>query len=169
VSCLAIVETPKGSRGKFTFDEQLKAFRLSKVLAVGSVFPFDFGFLPGTRGPDGDPVDVLVLLDAPTPMGCIVEVRLLGVIKAEQKDARRWIRNDRIVAAAIKSPAHRALHALADVPREMIEEIEHFFESYNAFEKRPFRLLGRGNPTAAARLLREGRRQEQAARKGEEQ
>jgi inorganic pyrophosphatase len=149
----AMIETPKGSRSKFKFDEQLKAFRLSNVLAAGSVFPFDFGYLPGTCGEDGDPLDLLVLLDSPTPMGCLVEVRLLGIIKAEQSDEGRRVRNDRIIAAAVKSPSHAHLRALTDVSRAVLDEIEHFFRSYNAYEERPFKILGRAGPAAAARLV----------------
>lgn len=153
----AMIETPKGSRSKFKFDEELKAFRLSNVLAAGSVFPFDFGYLPGTRGEDGDPLDVLVLLDSPTPMGCLVEVRLLGVITAQQVDEGHRVRNDRIIAAAVKSPSHRRFRALKDLGRSVLEEIEHFFESYNVFEERPFKILGRGGPAAAQRLVQAGR------------
>ncbi|MCU1381420.1 MAG: Inorganic pyrophosphatase [Acidobacteria bacterium] len=149
----AMIETPKGSRSTFKFDEELNAFRLSNVLAAGSVFPFDFGYLPGTRGEDGDPLDVLVLLDSPTPMGCLVEVRLLGVIKAQQTDEGRRVRNDRLIAAAVKSPSHGHLRALSDVAGSVLEEIEHFFSAYNAYEERPFKILGRGGPAAAARLL----------------
>src|SRR5688500_10091266 len=71
-----IIETPKGSRNKYKYDEQRGLFKLRKMLPLGSIFPFDFGFLPSTRGADGDPLDVLVLMDAPTFPGCVVLVRL---------------------------------------------------------------------------------------------
>src|SRR5690349_6348428 len=78
-----IIETPRGARNKFKFDESLQVFRLSSVLPAGAVFPYDFGYVPGTHGDDGDPLDVLVLMDAPAFCGCLVPSRLIGVIEAE--------------------------------------------------------------------------------------
>ncbi len=88
-----IIETPKGSRNKFKFDEKLGIFTLKHVLPLGAVFPFDFGFIPSTRGEDSDPLDVLVLMDEPAFAGCLVPARLLGVIEAEQTgyDRMLWI------------------------------------------------------------------------------
>jgi inorganic pyrophosphatase len=73
-----IVETPRGSRNKFTYERDLGVFRLGKQLPAGAVFPYDFGFIPSTRAGDGDPLDALVLLDTPTFPGCLVRSRLLG-------------------------------------------------------------------------------------------
>src|ERR1700733_8357960 len=86
-----IIETPKGSRNKYDYSVEFKCFQLGKVLPEGMVFPFDFGFLPSTLGEDGDPVDVLLLMDQPTFCGCVVPSRLIGVIEAQQteKDGAR--------------------------------------------------------------------------------
>ena len=81
-----VVETPRGNRNKFDFDEEHKLFKLAKVLREGMVFPFEFGFIPSTRGEDGDPVDILVLMDAPTTTGCLLTARQVGVIEASQTD-----------------------------------------------------------------------------------
>src|SRR5215212_8024826 len=81
-----VVETPQGSRNKYNFDERLGVFRLGGVLPAGAVFPFDFGFVPSTVGGDGDPLDVLVLMDEPAFPGCLVEARLLGVVEAVQTE-----------------------------------------------------------------------------------
>jgi len=94
-----IVDTPKGSRNKFKYDEKLGLFRLGKVLPLGSCFPYDFGFIPSTKAEDGDPVDVLVLMDEPAFSGCLVTVRLLGVIEAEQTEEGKTVRNDRLIGA----------------------------------------------------------------------
>src|SRR5436190_23463747 len=80
----AIVDTPKGSRNKFKWDEKLELYKLAGVLPSGAVFPYDFGWVPGTKGEDGDPLDVLLLMDEPAFVGCLVEARLVGVIEAEQ-------------------------------------------------------------------------------------
>jgi inorganic pyrophosphatase len=79
-----VVETPKGRRNKFKFDERLELFTLTKVLPSGAVFPFDFGYVPATKGEDGDPLDVLLLMDEPVFVGCLVAARLVGVIEVEQ-------------------------------------------------------------------------------------
>src|SRR5436190_6640997 len=79
-----MVETPKGCRNKFKFDEKSGRFRLGSVLPAGSTFPYDFGFVPGTKAADGDPLDVLLLMDEPAFPGCLITARILGVIEAEQ-------------------------------------------------------------------------------------
>src|SRR5687767_2473398 len=79
-----IVETPKGSRNKFKFDEESGCFILGSVLPAGYTFPFDFGYVPGTLAEDGDPVDVLLLMDQPAFPGCLVRARLIGVLEAKQ-------------------------------------------------------------------------------------
>jgi hypothetical protein len=83
-----IVETPRGSRNKYKYERRLKRFRLKSVLPSGTEFPYDFGFVPKTRAADGDPLDVLVLMDEGTFPGCVVEVRLIGVFEARQTEAR---------------------------------------------------------------------------------
>src|SRR5215208_6835365 len=81
-----VIETPKGNRNKFKYDEQRGLFKLGGVLPRGAVFPFDFGFIPSTLGGDGDPLDVLILMDEPAFTGCLVPSNLLGVIEAEQTE-----------------------------------------------------------------------------------
>ena len=93
-----VVDTPKHSRTKFKYDEQYGQWRLSKVLPQGAYFPFDFGFVPSTEADDGDPIDVLLIADEPTFVGCIVPCRLIGVLEAEQTEKGKTIRNDRLVA-----------------------------------------------------------------------
>ncbi len=93
-----IIDTPKGSRNKYEFDEKLGLFKLSGVLAAGHVFPYDFGFIPNTEGGDGDPLDVLVLMDEPAFAGCLIEARLIGVIEAKQTERDVTVeRNDRLI------------------------------------------------------------------------
>src|SRR5438105_4689006 len=82
----AVVETPRGSRNKYTYKPEDDSFVLSKVLPSGTAFPMDFGFIPRSMGEDGDPLDVLVVSDFPCYPGAVVECRLLGVIEAEQKE-----------------------------------------------------------------------------------
>jgi inorganic pyrophosphatase len=151
----AVIETPKGSRNKFTYDEKLALFKLSGVLPAGAVFPFDFGFLPSTLGQDGDPLDVLVLMDEPAFAGCLVSARLLGVIEAEQTEDGETTRNDRLIAVAAVSRQHRDVRDLSDLGDNLVNEIEHFFVSYNAVKGKEFKPLGRFGPDRAERLIRE--------------
>ena len=92
-----VIETPKGSRNKYAFDADQKIFSLRKVLPAGMAFPYDFGFLPRTIAGDGDPIDVLVLMDEPAFPGCLLRARLIGVIEGEQLDKAGKIRNDRLI------------------------------------------------------------------------
>src|SRR3989440_1956062 len=101
-----VVETPRGSRNKFKFEEDSGLFVLGGALGVGLSFPFDFGFVPSTEGEDGDPLDVLVLMDEPAFCGCLVRCRLIGVIEAEQTEKGKTERNDRLIAVASKSRNH---------------------------------------------------------------
>ena len=80
----AVIETPKNSGIKYTFDPETGLFKLSKILPEGLVFPLHFGFIPSTKGEDGDPLDVLILMDEPSYPGCLLECRLVGTIEAEQ-------------------------------------------------------------------------------------
>src|SRR5205085_9244231 len=79
-----VIDTPKGCRSKFAYDMKRKAYLLKSVLPQGTVFPFDFGSIPGTKAQDGDPLDALVLMDEPAFCGCLIESRLIGVIKADK-------------------------------------------------------------------------------------
>src|SRR5690348_1777047 len=93
-----VIETPKGCRNKYAWDPEMRIFKLKKTLPVGDRFPFDFGFIPSTEGDDGDPLDVLLLLDEPAFAGCLVKARLVGIIEAKQTEEGKSIRNDRMVA-----------------------------------------------------------------------
>jgi inorganic pyrophosphatase len=152
-----IIETPKGSANKFSWDEKLRGFVLGKPLPAGSVFPYDFGFVPSTREADGDPVDVVVLLEAPTFPGCLVRVRLIGVIDAEQSNKRReMVRNPRLIGVSTKSVRYAAVKSMSDLPTELADGIEDFFISYNQAAGKTFRVVGRHGKRKAVEMVREG-------------
>jgi inorganic pyrophosphatase len=152
-----IIETPKGSRNKFNYDEKHGLFKLGGVLPAGAVFPFDFGFIPSTLGGDGDPIDVLLLMDEPAFPGCLVPSRLVAVIEAEQTERDgETTRNDRLIAVAADSHTHRSVRTLADISPVLLDEIEHFFISYNQIKGKTFKPLGRFGPIKAARLIEAG-------------
>jgi inorganic pyrophosphatase len=155
----AVVDTPKGSRNKYKYDEQVGLYRLSKVLPLGSAFPYDFGFIPSTRAADGDPLDVLVLGEDALFPGCLVTIRLVGVIQAEQTEHGKTFRNDRLIGAIETSVNRPAIQTLEDLRPERLDEIEHFFMAYNHLEGRHFTPLGRHGPAMAEQLLADGIRQ----------
>jgi inorganic pyrophosphatase len=154
-----IIETPKGSRNKFDYDEERGLFVLGGVLPAGAVFPFDFGFLPSTTGGDGDPLDVLVLMDEPAFTGCLVPSRLLGVIEAEQTERDgKTTRNDRLIAVSAESHNLARVRSLGTLSESLLDEIEHFFVSYNQIKGKKFKPLGCFGPKSAARVIEEGGR-----------
>ncbi len=153
-----VIETPKGSRNKYKYEPSLGVFTLHKLLPRGMVFPFDFGFVPATQGEDGDPLDVLVLMDEPAFPGCVVPCRLVGVIEAEQTEDGKTERNDRLIAVAEASREHTDVRTLKDLSEYLLAEIEHFFGSYNDMAGKRFKVLGRHGPNRATKLVREGAR-----------
>lgn len=153
-----IIETPKGSRNKYTYDEKLGLFRLSGVMPAGAVFPFDFGYVPSTLGGDGDPLDVLLLMDEPAFVGCLLTARLIGVIEANQTEEGETTRNDRLIAVAANSRTHKQVRSIGDLNEVLVDEIEHFFVSYNEIKGKLFEPLGRFDPGRARALVEEGER-----------
>ena len=149
-----VIETPKGSQNKLKWDEAAGRFRLSHVLPAGMAFPFDFGYVPGTKAEDGDPIDVLVLTDAPLPVGCLVETRLIGVLEVDQREQDgQAVRNDRVIAVAEESTTHRELNDLGDISAALLGEIEAFFDQYNRLEGKAFRVLHRRGGGAAKEII----------------
>lgn len=154
----AIIETPKLSANKYDYDPDLACFKLAKTLPEGMSFPFDFGFIPSTLGDDGDPLDVLVLMDFPGVPGCLVKVRLLGAIKAKQKDrGEDWTRNDRLIAVAERSRMLSDIEVLNDLRPHLCDEITAFFVEYNKLDGKQFRPLGTCDAKQARALIETGR------------
>ncbi len=154
----AIVDTPKGSRNKFKFDDERGLFKLAGVLPAGAYFPFDFGFIPSTLGDDGDSLDILLLMDEPAFVGCLIEARLLGGIAANQTEHGKTERNDRLIAVADKSGTQKHLSSIDQLPETLLHEIEHFFVSYNQGKGRLFEPTGRFGPGEARQRIDEGRK-----------
>jgi len=153
-----IIETPAGSRNKFAFDPEQEIFALKKVLPAGMVFPYDFGFLPRTLAPDGDPIDVLLLMDEPAFPGCAVKSRLIGVIEGEQLDGKKKIRNDRLVAVAEANHMYANIRRLEDLPLKWLKEVQDFFVNYHKQEGKKYRLLGCKGADAALTLIKKAQR-----------
>lgn len=120
-------------------------------------FPYDFGFFPATVGEDGDPLDVLLLMDETAFCGCVVPSRLIGVIEAEQSEkGESTKRNDRIVAIPIKGRTYSDCKSLKELNEHRLHEIQQFFVSYNHVREKQFKVLRLGGPERAEELVRAG-------------
>ena len=154
--CRAIIETPKGCRNKFDYDRESGLFRLGGLLPEGMMFPFDFGFIPSTLGDDGDPLDIMVIMDAPAHVGCLIEVRIIGIINAEQTQDGTTQRNDRLLGVSVNSYAHENLTSIQDVSKTLLSQVEEFFVSYNKQRGKKFKVTGTGGPKKAIEFLKAG-------------
>lgn len=151
-----VVETPKGSRNKYAFDPDNRVFELKKVLPAGMTFPYVFGFLPSTKGGDGDPLDVLVLMDEPAFPGCVVKCRPIGVIEGKQGKGKKWERNDRIVAVEDQNHEWADVSHLRDLAGDFCRELEEFFVNYHKLSGKQYRILATKGPDAARKLVKNG-------------
>ena len=148
-----VVETPKGAKNKYKYEPKLGTFKLSRVLPDGMGFPYDFGFIPSTQGEDGDPIDVLLLMDEPAFAGCMIESRLIGVIEGQQEKNGRKERNDRLLAVAVESHRHSNLKDIAELNPTLIRELGEFFVNYHRLQGARFKVLGVKGRKEARRLL----------------
>lgn len=149
-----IIETPRGKGQKYDYDPQTGYFMLKKIMPAGMVFPFDFGFFPGTIGGDGDPVDVIVISEIETFPGCMMECRVIGAITAEQQERDgKTMRNDRFIAVPEVSQLYNGIESLEQFPKEIMNQLEHFFENYNIQAGKQFNALARVNAKKAQKML----------------
>jgi inorganic pyrophosphatase len=149
-----VIETPKGSRVKYSYVDETGIFELKKALPEGMMFPFNFGFVPSTRAEDGDPVDILILNGEPLLPGCLVKARAIAVIEGEQteKDGKKT-RNDRLIGMAIAKQTPTFMGKL-DADKNTLGEIEYFFISHNKLTGKKFKVVGTGGERKALAMVR---------------
>ena len=153
-----VIETPMGSRNKFAFNAEEKIFELKKVLPTGMAFPYVFGFIPSTLAEDGDPVDVLVLMDEPAFTGCVLKCRVIGIIEGEQGDKKEKVRNDRVVAIEKHNHSFADIKHIDNLGKRFIEELEDFFVNYHELSEEKYRVIGVKGPPQARKRIEDGRR-----------
>lgn len=149
-----VIETPKGSRNKFALNVSDHIFELKRVLPAGMTFPYDFGFVPSTKAGDGDPVDVLVLMDEPAFPGVVLTCRIVGVIEGEQIDGKARIRNDRVVAIEHGTHSWADIKTVFDLGKKFSKELEEFFVNYHNLSGKKYRILGLKGPEEARKLVK---------------
>ena len=159
---VAIVETPRGCRNKYKFDEQTGRIKLSKIMPQGMMFPYDFGFIPDTKSQDGDPLDILILSDESTFPGCQLDCRLIGVIKANQREEGEENRNDRLLAVAAASVLYASVKELSDLEPALLKQIEEFFINYQKVRDIEFKIIAREGSQSAHKILAEASRRRAA-------
>jgi inorganic pyrophosphatase len=121
-----VVEIPKGSRNKYEYDPKLGAIKLDRFISASVVYPTDYGYVPDTLAPDGDPLDVLVCVSEPTFPGCVVVAKAVGLFKmADEKGP-----DDHVVCVPCDDPGWNTLEDVDDLPRQLRAEITHFFSVY---------------------------------------
>ena len=150
-----IIETPQGRRMKFKYDLEAGVFKFDKNMPVGFAFPFDFGFIPSTLGEDGDPLDIMILADQPTFVGCLILTRLLGVLEAKQSDQETTVRNDRLIGIPLTAKKHEPAALVTRLEGKIAADIQEFFVLYNQAQGRTFEPLGIHGPDRATALIRQ--------------
>src|SRR3954453_17178870 len=151
--CHAIIETPKGRRNKFKYEHDSGLFSLSNLLPEGFSFPFDFGFIPSTIAEDGDTLDVIVLMDEPAHVGCLLQVRLIGVVKVVQTEDGKKTQNDRLVAVSKPSYAYEGIESVSELRSSLMEQLTEFIGLYNKNSEKHDEVTGTAGPEEALRLL----------------
>jgi inorganic pyrophosphatase len=152
-----VVESPRGSTVKLKHDPEFDVFAISRPLPLGLAYPYDWGFVPSTLAPDGDPIDAAVYWDTATYPGVVIACRALAVIQIDQavpdgSGNRR--RNDRILAVPIEARRQMDLKSADDLPERVRHELELFFVTAAALEGKDPKVLGWGGAEAAVALLR---------------
>ena len=145
-----VIETPKGSGVKLAYEPQLGTFSIARPLALGVVYPYDWGFVPSTLADDGDPLDAMVLYDGSTFPGFLLRCRPLGVVRVAEKKKR----NDRVILVPVDYPRCDHLKDVVDLPKRTRQELEEFFEIAVTFTGKSLKKLGWGGAAEAAKVIR---------------
>src|ERR1700745_4101841 len=156
-----VIETPKGSRNKFAFNSADHTFELKKVLPAGMAFPYDFGFVPSTKADDGDPIDVLVLMDEPAFPGCMLKGPRSGVLEGGQdskENKKDKERNDRIIAVEQDAHSWADIKTVGDLGEEFCRELEESFVNYHKLSREEYKVLALKGPDRARKLVKTGMR-----------
>lgn len=154
LTCRAIIETPKGRRTKLDYDRKTGLFKIKTLLPDGMSLPLDFGFIPSTRCDDGDPMDIMVLIDEPCAIGTLLDVRLIGVIEASEVEDGRTERNDRILGVATVSHLYARVRRVDDLEPTFVDNLNQFWVQKDSLEGKRFTVIGVRDPQEAVKLIR---------------
>ena len=147
----AVIEIPRGQTNKYEYDKQLNVFRLDRNLYSPEHYPGDYGFIPSTLSDDGDPLDVLVLVDAPSFTGCLMTVRPIGMLKMIDQGSE----DEKILAVGTNNPIYNDVNDYQKLYPHLLLEIEHFFSVYKELEAKTTRITGWQDAKHARAVVRE--------------
>jgi len=147
----AVIEIPRGTTNKYEYDKQLHVFRLDRNLHSPVHYPGDYGFIPSTLSLDGDPLDVLVLVDAPSFPGCLMVVRPIGVLRMVDQGKE----DEKILAVGTNNPIFRDVHDYQELYPHLLLEIQHFFTVYKELEAKTTKILGWEDSKRAREIVTE--------------
>jgi len=150
---IAFIEIPAGSRNKYEYDEEAGGIVLDRRLFTSMSYPADYGFIEGTVGEDGDPLDALVLVSDPTFPGCRIRVRGVGVFHMTDEKGP----DEKVICVPLGDPFWSRVADVHDVPPEFRAEIEHFFQVYKDLEEKKTETRGFGNRAEAQQIIAEAR------------
>ena len=148
------VEIPTGSRNKYERDHETGEIILDRMLFTSMHYPADYGFIEGTLGEDGDPLDALVFVNEPTFSGCRIRARPVGLFRMWDEKGQ----DQKILAVPLRDPAWSYVQDLGDLRPNLRNEIEHFFAVYKDLEGKPTGTEGFGDREEALRVIEEARR-----------
>lgn len=146
-----VVEIPKGGRNKVEYDAEKDVFRLDRVLHTPMHYPGDYGFVPGTVSADGDPLDVLVMVEDPTFTGCVLTARPVGILELVDEEER----DEKALAVPAGEPRFRHVEGLEDLPDHALREVDYFFDVYKDLEGKETASLGWQDAERARAVIRE--------------
>jgi inorganic pyrophosphatase len=149
-----MIEIPKGSRNKYEWDEDLQAIKLNRFLFSSVQFPTDYGFVTETVGESGEALDALVCVGSPTFPGCLVEVRVVGVLRMDDEEGR----SDKLVCVPSDDPAWDEVEGIDGLPSQLRSEIEHFYSMYKQPEGKDVTVHGWEDREAAEEAIAAGRK-----------
>lgn len=146
-----IVEIPKGSRNKYEYGKELGVLKLDRVLFSSLYYPGDYGLIPRTFYDDGDPLDIIVMINEPTFPGCVIEARPIGLFKMLDQG----VADDKVLAVPATDPIFEDYRDIKDIPRHFLKEVAHFFEVYKDLEGKRTKPVGwEGADVAKAEINR---------------
>jgi inorganic pyrophosphatase len=149
-----VVETPRHAQAKFKYEPSLGIFMLSRALTLGLSYPYDWGFVPSTSAPDGDPIDALIMHNITTSPGVLLRCKPIGILDVQQSENGRSLRNDRLMVVPVKSRFQPGASDVRNLPPSLRHQAEEFFVAATAGTGKTLKFLGWRGPNAAMAAIR---------------
>ncbi|MDG3547309.1 inorganic diphosphatase [Methanobacterium formicicum] len=146
----AVIETPKSSMNRYKYKTPKETFCLDRVLYSPFHYPADYGIIPQALGDNGNPMNIMVLIDQPTFSSCLIKTRPIGVIKMRDDDEK----DDKVIGVPVNDPYSEETHDIKDLPSSLLDEITHFFREYKKMQNINTEIVGWENKKEAIRIIK---------------